>query len=53
MNGFFDTLRIRMEKRAKYNRTLRELQSMPQDVAQDLGIYPADARRIAHEAVYG
>ncbi|MFW2545163.1 hypothetical protein ACN2XU_21250 [Primorskyibacter sp. 2E107] len=53
MNSFFDSVRIRMEKRAKYNRTVRELRDMPKDVAFDLGIYPGDAHRIAHEAVYG
>ncbi|MFZ7089828.1 hypothetical protein [Primorskyibacter sp. 2E233] len=53
MNNFFNTVRVRMEKRAQYNRTVHEIRNMPQDVAQDLGIFPGDARRIAHEAVYG
>ena len=53
MTGFFNSFRERMEKRAKYNRTFKELRDMPQDVAEDLGIYPGDAHRIAREAVYG
>ncbi|WP_168798007.1 hypothetical protein [Pacificoceanicola onchidii] len=53
MNGFFDTVRVHMEKRAQYNRTVREIQSMPIDVAHDLGIYRGDAHQIAYNAVYG
>lgn len=47
------TLIDRMKKRRAYNRTLRELKSMPLDVALDLDIYPGDAERIARRAVYG
>jgi uncharacterized protein YjiS (DUF1127 family) len=36
-----------------YVRTVRELRDLPQDLAFDLGIDRADARKIAHKAVYG
>ncbi|PRX38282.1 protein of unknown function [Meinhardsimonia xiamenensis] len=53
MNGFFDQLRERARKRALYRRTVREIRSMPDSVARDLGIYRGEAERIAREAVYG
>lgn len=42
-----------LKKRAMYRRTVREIQSMPLNVALDLGIYRGDAEEIAHRAVYG
>ena len=42
-----------LNKRAAYNRTVREIKNMPLDVALDLGIYRDDAEKIAHQAVYG
>lgn len=36
-----------------YNRTVREISNMPNDVALDLGIYKGDAHAIAAQAVYG
>ena len=42
-----------LNKRAAYNRTVREIKNMPLDVALDLGIYQGDAEKIAHRAVYG
>ncbi|MBU2962190.1 hypothetical protein KO516_15490 [Citreicella sp. C3M06] len=53
MNHLLKTLGSRLERRVKYLRTLRELRSMPLDVALDLDINPGDARRIAALAVYG
>lgn len=50
---FFERVREANAKRRLYNRTVTEIQSMPRDVALDLGIFPEDARRIAREAVYG
>jgi hypothetical protein len=47
------SLRNRLEKRAAYHRTVREIRAMPLDVALDLNIYQGDAERIAEEAVYG
>ena len=40
-------------KRALYLQTRNEIARMPLDIALDLDIYPGDAARIAHEAVYG
>jgi uncharacterized protein YjiS (DUF1127 family) len=53
MTTFFNDLRTAMRKRAAYNRTVAELQSMPLDVALDLGLYRGDAHAIARQAVYG
>lgn len=47
------TLKTAIAKRAAYNRTRREIASMPLDVALDLNIYPGDASKIAYKAVYG
>ncbi|MGB4828759.1 MAG: hypothetical protein WBP18_16080 [Paracoccaceae bacterium] len=47
------TLKAAAEKRARYIRTRDEIARMPLDIALDLNIYPGDAARIAHEAVYG
>ncbi|MEC3862536.1 hypothetical protein VK792_14680 [Mesobacterium sp. TK19101] len=49
----FTNLRSRMAKAAAYRRTVNEIRRMPKDVADDLGIYPGDARRMAYRAVYG
>jgi uncharacterized protein YjiS (DUF1127 family) len=50
----FTSLRSAIHKRALYNRTRRELASLPADLAlEDLGFYPGDADRIAYQAVYG
>lgn len=51
--SFMNRVRTGYEKRRLYNRTVAEIQSLPRDVALDLGIFPEDARRIAREAVYG
>jgi len=50
---FFDRIREANSKRRLYNQTVAEIESMPRDVAMDLGIFPEDARRIARQAVYG
>jgi len=42
-----------LQKRATYRRTKFELETMPLDVALDLGLYREDAARIAAKAVYG
>ena len=46
-------LRSAAQKRAAYRRTLFELRGVPTHLAEDLGIYPGDARRLARQAVYG
>lgn len=53
MTRLYETLRDRLDRRARYRRTLRELRSLPLDTALDLDIYHGDARRIASQAVYG
>ena len=53
MAHLMSSMRDRLEKRAAYHRTVRELRSMPLDVALDLDIYPGDAEKIAAQAVYG
>ncbi len=47
--NFFDQI----NKAAAYRRTVREIRSMPLDVALDLGIHKGDAEKIARKAVYG
>jgi uncharacterized protein YjiS (DUF1127 family) len=47
-------LRDRLAKRAAYNRTRHEIANLPTELAiVDLGIFPADAEKIAARAVYG
>ncbi len=46
-------LRAAVQKRAAYNRTKREIEEMPLEIARDLGISRSDAARLAAEAVYG
>lgn len=49
-----ESIREAIAKRALYNRTIRELENLPTNLAvEDLGIYPADAKAIAKAAVYG
>ena len=49
----FTTLRDAAQKRAAYRRTVFELRGIPAGLAEDLGIYPGDAKRLARDAVYG
>jgi uncharacterized protein YjiS (DUF1127 family) len=46
-------LRDAARKRAAYHRTLNALRGVPDHLAEDLGIYPGDARSLARKAVYG
>jgi uncharacterized protein YjiS (DUF1127 family) len=46
-------LRDAAQKHAAYRRTLNELRGVPAHLAEDLGIYPGDAKRLAREAIYG
>ena len=46
-------LREAARKRAAYRRTVNELRGVPEHLAEDLGIYPGDAKRLAREVVYG
>ena len=42
-----------LKKRRDYYRTMNELRRLPLDTALDLDIYPGDAAKLAHRAVYG
>ena len=53
MKTFFEQVRTEAAKRALYRRTRNEIASLSKRDAIDLGIFPGDAERIAHEAVYG
>ncbi|MBK6467140.1 MAG: hypothetical protein IPL38_00985 [Rhodobacter sp.] len=53
MLTMIETMKEAARKRALFVRTRDEIARMPLDIALDLNIYPADAARIAHEAVYG
>lgn len=50
--GLMAQFRIWMQKRADYHRTLSELETLDRRTLNDLGIAPADFRRIAREEVY-
>ncbi len=51
--NYYDSLRSYLDQRARYNRTVREIRSMPNDIALDLDIDRSKARTIARNAVYG
>lgn len=53
MTRIIDKLRTAAEKRAQFNRTYRELRSMPRQTAIDLGMFPEDAYEVARRSVYG
>ena len=53
MTKVFVMLKDAARNYAMYRATRDEIANMPLDVALDLGIYRADAERIAREAVYG
>ena len=46
-------LKSAAQRRAAYNRTVREIKGMTFETARDLGIDREDARRIARDVVYG
>jgi uncharacterized protein YjiS (DUF1127 family) len=53
MKTFFEQIRSEAAKRALYRRTRDEIAALSNRDAIDLGIFPGDAERIAHQAVYG
>ena len=53
MTGIYGKLKDAAAKRAAYNRTIREIESMSTDAALDIGIFREDAEKIARKAVYG
>ncbi len=53
MNSVYEMLKTAASNYALYRQTRNEIANLPADVALDLGIFPADADKIAREAVYG
>ena len=53
MKTLFAAYRDYSAKRALYRRTRDEIARLSPSEAADLGIWPADASRIAREAVWG
>ena len=53
MKNVIASYRANAAKRAQYRRTRDEIASLPRQVALDLGIFPEDAARLAHESVWG
>jgi uncharacterized protein YjiS (DUF1127 family) len=53
MTSIMTRLRTAAAKRAAYNQTVREIASLPREVAWDLGIFREDAEQIAWKHVYG
>lgn len=53
MFTMIESLKTAARKRADYIRTRNEIARLPLDIALDLDIYPGDAAKIAHAAVYG
>ncbi|SLN16549.1 hypothetical protein [Roseisalinus antarcticus] len=49
-----NSVRSAIAKRARYSRTVREIQALdPQLAIEDLGIVTSDAQVLARQAVYG
>lgn len=53
MTSIVEKMKASARKRAEFNRTYRELRAMPRETALDLGMFPEDAYKTAHRAVYG
>jgi uncharacterized protein YjiS (DUF1127 family) len=51
--SLYAQFRAWLQKRAEYQRTLGELQSLDQRTLADLGIAPADFRAIARRETFG
>ncbi len=51
--SIFSQLRAAVQKRAAYNRTVFELRGISAHTAEDIGLFPASAERLAREAIYG
>ncbi len=50
--SLFSQLRAAVQKRAAYNQTVFELRGLNGRTAEDIGLFPADAERLAREAIY-
>ncbi len=53
MANLMDKITEVLNKRARYNRIVSEIEAMSLETSWDLDIYRGDAHKIAHKAVYG
>ena len=53
MERLISQIRTAADRRRAYVRTVHEIENMPLEIAQDLGVFREDAREIARKAVYG
>ena len=53
MKSFIAADQANAAKHALYRRTRNEFAAMPRNVAIDLGLFPEDAAKVAHQAVWG
>ena len=53
MTTLYEKITETLNKRARYNRIVEEIEAMPLETSWDLDIYRGDARKIAYETVYG
>lgn len=53
MFSVFEMLKTAAVNHARYRSMRDEIANLPASIALDIGVFPGDAERIAHEAVYG
>jgi uncharacterized protein YjiS (DUF1127 family) len=53
MKNLFAKMRKNAAERAEYRKIRDEIARLPRHLALDLGLYPEDASKIAHKAVWG
>ncbi len=53
MNSLSNKLRTAARNYSEYRRIVSEIEGLSRREADDIGISTSDARRIAHETVYG
>jgi uncharacterized protein YjiS (DUF1127 family) len=53
LGGIIAALRLQLQRREVYTRTVRELQALSERDLADLGIHRSMIEKIAHEAAYG
>ncbi|NGQ91090.1 DUF1127 domain-containing protein [Rhodobacter sp. HX-7-19] len=53
ISGFLALTKASLARRAVFNQTVRELNTLTERELADLGIARADIRAVAHEAAYG
>ncbi|MEO8241048.1 MAG: hypothetical protein ABI832_01990 [bacterium] len=53
MKNLFNTMRDNAAKRALYRKTRYEILGISTATAEDIGIYPSEAKAVARRAVWG